>query len=167
MALTSILSREHQVVLGKLRQLEDALSELDLKVLEEVLRFMEGDLPLHRKKEEEVLFPALGRHIGTETGPIAVMLQEHEAELNHLRDLRAAVDDLKGGGDAGNRVRGSARAILELLRAHIRKEDEILFPMAEQRLTPEEHAEVARSMAAIGYCCPACSALQDGGEDRE
>ncbi len=156
MSLTANLSREHQVVLSRLGELEDALKDLDLAVLEDVLRFFEVDLPLHRRKEEEILFPALARHIGDEGGPISVMLAEHETEKAHVEDLKRAVNELKSGGNAGGAVRSSATAILDLLRAHIQKEDEILFPMAEQFLTSEEQVEAGRAMEAIGTCCPQC-----------
>ncbi|MCZ6692075.1 MAG: hemerythrin domain-containing protein [Planctomycetota bacterium] len=156
MSLTTILSREHQVILSRLGELEDALKDLDLAMLEDVLRFFEADLPLHRRKEEEILFPVLARHIGAEGGPISAMLAEHETEKAYLEDLRRAVNEVKSGADAGGAVRSSATAILFLLRAHIQKEDEFLFPMAEQFLTDEEKAEVGRAMEAIGTCCSQC-----------
>ena len=99
MSLTTILSREHQVILSRLGELEDALKDLDLAMLEDVLRFFEADLPLHRRKEEEILFPVLARHIGAEGGPISAMLAEHETEKAYLGDLRRAVNEVKSGAD--------------------------------------------------------------------
>ena len=156
MGLTTILSQEHKVVLEKLLVLEGALPALDVDAIEEVLHFMEESLPLHRQKEEELLFPALGKHIGVEDGPIAIMLSEHVTEKGYVVELRRALDERKAGGGADENVRRPALSILQLLRAHIAKEDEILFPMEEHHLTPEEQAEVARGMDAIGACCAEC-----------
>lgn len=150
MGMTQILSQEHQVVLGKLDRLEGSLQGPDVSGVEEVLRFMENDLVLHRRKEEEVLFPALAKQIGVEGGPIGVMLSEHSTEKELLTDLRAAVDSAKAGKDTKDEIRGAAQGILDLLRPHIQKEDNILYPMAEQILSPEEQAAVARGMAEIG-----------------
>lgn len=150
MGLTTVLSDEHKVVLGKLDEMEKALGGPDLPAIERVLSFMETDLGLHRRKEEEILFPALGRHIGLEGGPIAVMLQEHAIEKGYLIDLRAAVEEAKAGQETAERIREAARGILDLLRAHIEKEDKILFPMAEKTLSPEEQAALTPKMDEIG-----------------
>lgn len=153
MALTEILSREHKVVLEKLDGMEKALETLDISGIDEVLTFMETDLSLHRKKEEEVLFPTLGRHIGVEQGPIACMLSEHATEKGFMVDLRAALTEAKAGGDAGEKIKKAVWGILDLLRAHIEKEDHVLFPLAEETLSAEECSEASGRMAEIGTFC--------------
>jgi hemerythrin-like domain-containing protein len=118
--------------------------------VEQFLAFMKGDLVLHRRKEEEVLFPILGGHIGVAGGPIAVMLSEHATEKALLEELDGALADARQGQEATERIRRAAEGILDLLRAHIQKEDHVLFPIAEDRLTPEEQAEGTRRMETIG-----------------
>lgn len=156
MALTTVLTHEHEIVLEKLKNLEASLEGPDFPGAEEVLSFMETDLGLHRRKEEEILFPALGKHIGVEGGPIAVMLQEHATEKGYVTDLRTAVDGAKAGEDTTEALRKAAWGILDLLRAHIEKEDKILYPMAEKTLSSEEKADLAARMDEVGTCCKEC-----------
>jgi len=76
------------------------------------------------------------------------MLHEHELGRAHVR---AMADNLEAAG------RGSAAAVdavirnglgyAELLEAHIRKENEILFEMADRVLPCEEHARLDQAYA--------------------
>jgi hemerythrin-like domain-containing protein len=149
--VTEILSREHQVVLKKLAVLEAALEPFDVEGVRGILKFFDERLILHRRKEEEVLFPTLGKHIGTETGPIACMLDEHREEKEKIDIIRAGLEDPSKPGNQ-ERIVGAARFILGLLRAHIQKEDNILFPMAEEALSDGEKSELAKGMTEIGDC---------------
>ena len=153
MQITHLLSQEHQVVLEQLQALEAALDRFDPGQVAATLRFFDEQVTLHRRKEEEVLFPALARYIGTEMGPIAVMLHEHREEQARLEEIRVALD----AGDtpeARGTLRRAGRQILDLLRNHIAKEDNVLFPLAERTLSAEEKMEAQEGMDAIGYCVP-------------
>jgi hemerythrin-like domain-containing protein len=98
----------------------------------------------HHRKEEGVLFKALEGHgLDPDSGPIGVMLYEHEEGRGHAKRLRGAADRLVAGdGSAVDDIVESARAYAELLRAHIYKEDHILFRMAEQMIPPGEQDDV-------------------------
>ncbi|MEK7288523.1 MAG: hemerythrin domain-containing protein, partial [Elusimicrobiota bacterium] len=154
--ITDVLSREHQVALQKLSLFEKALQAFDCQAIEETIHFFDEKLILHRRKEEEVLFPALGRYIGTKEGPIACMLEEHRDEKEKIDVIRNALQE-NSGLLAKKRIQEAGRYILELLRNHIAKEDNILFPLAEQTLTEEDKKEIQKKMKAIGFCCPECA----------
>lgn len=149
--VTEALSREHQVVLKQLQSFEDALQRSDEAVIRETLRFFDERIVLHRRKEEEVLFPVIGRYIGAEHGPIACMLDEHRMEKQLIEQIRQALSRWPDN-KARDEVRTAGMAILNLLRAHIDKEDGILFPMSEEVMTPEEKESVQKSFDEIGYC---------------
>ena len=153
--VTEALSREHEVVLKELDRFDRALERFDLDGIRETLRFFVEGLPVHRRKEEEVLFPELGKHIGTEIGPIACMLEEHADEKEKVEFLRRA---LESGEPARVRseIVAAGRYIVTLLRNHIFKEDHVLFPLAEATLNVEEKRRVKEGMDGIGYCCGAC-----------
>ncbi|MBI4230111.1 MAG: hemerythrin domain-containing protein [Planctomycetes bacterium] len=159
MALTEILVNEHKTVLEKLDRLQEAVTDGDRQAAGALLSFFEFDLQLHRRKEEEVLFPALGEHIGVDSGPVACMLEEHAKEKTLLRDLRAAIEQ---AGSAPP-LRRATDAFVSHLRLHIQKENEVLFPMAENLLPPEQKELVFDGMRRIGSCCAACS----GGHDKQ
>lgn len=150
--ITEILSREHQVVLRMLAEFADALERYDVPAIRRTIQFFDEQLVLHRRKEEEVLFPELGKHIGTAIGPIHCMLEEHAEEKKMLGVLREGIE----AGDT-DRVLEAGRFIINFLQAHIYKEDNVLFPLAERMLTDAQKAEMKGAMNAIGACCPECA----------
>ena len=74
-----------------------------------------------------------------------MMLVEHEEARAYVREMVEAL--AHGAEDSEVRrtiLAQNARAYLHLLREHIRKEDEILFQMADEALSPEEQKELAQ-----------------------
>ena len=159
MSTTEILRREHDIVLLKLDALEGAAGNGDFDRVRAMLPFFENEIQLHRRKEEEVLFPLLARYMGETSGPIACMLHEHQEEKELVRMLRSAVDDVARarGEDAQPEVLRRAGDFVAFLRNHIRKENEVLFPMAEQVLSDEEKEQTRTGMSRIGACCDTCA----------
>ena len=147
--ITEILGREHQVVLGRLSELEKALDSYSEETLRDTLRFFDEGVTLHRRKEEEVLFPALSAHFPSGTGPVACMLGEHREEKRQLDELRQALER----GDRG-KVLVHGRFIVDHLRQHITKEDQVLFPMAESLLDHAQRDRISAGFESIGNCCP-------------
>jgi hemerythrin-like domain-containing protein len=138
-----ILGTQHQEVLARLDSVEGTLDgHGDLAAF---LAYLERDVMQHFAVEEEALFPILAHHLSLSQGPLAVMNAEHAAFRELLGNLRTAV----GTADrAAQRMR--AQELIELLRAHIAKEDHVLFPMASQLLSVDEQQEVDARAAAIG-----------------
>jgi hemerythrin-like domain-containing protein len=99
----------------------------------------------HHKKEEGILFVAMTPPGAPVTGgPVAVMLKEHEQGRDFTREMRLAAEHWeKGDLSARNAVVQNALGYVQLLRPHIYKEDNILFPMAERLIPPEKQAQVA------------------------
>ncbi len=85
-----------------------------------------------------------------EGGPIGVMLMEHDAGRGHVRALSEGLDRLqRGDASAVAAIQASAGAYRDLLRAHIHKENNVLFPMAD-RLVPDDAAvRIAEQFEAI------------------
>lgn len=97
----------------------------------------------HHGKEEDILFAAMVEAgFPSDGGPIAVMLHEHDLGRAHVQALRSfgALPTLPIGPATTH-----ARAFGELLRNHIQKEDNILYPMATRLLGP--------TMAEVGARC--------------
>lgn len=90
----------------------------------------------HHGKEEAHLFPALiERGIPRDGGPIGVMLYEHEVGRQLVTELNQAAEAYQAGdAGAGQHIVSVGRRYIELLTQHIYKEDNILFPMADQVL---------------------------------
>jgi hemerythrin-like domain-containing protein len=149
---------EHRVIERVLDALEIATSALErgvavrpglfLEAADFIAGFADG---CHHMKEEGVLFGAMvSAGMPPQGGPIAVMLMEHEQGRQFTRGLRDGVKKWEAGDDAGHRtVISNARSYVALLRDHIMKEDEVLFPMAAQMIAPAQEAQVLRDYTRV------------------
>jgi len=93
----------------------------------------------HHAKEEYVLFIELIKNgMPEKQSPIEAMHIEHDQGRSYVRNFEAAAQKaLAGDEEAIPEIISNARGYAELLRAHIDKEDTILYPLAE-RILPEE-----------------------------
>jgi len=105
----------------------------------------------HHGKEEDILFRRMNeRGVPRETGPVAVMLYEHKAGRGHVSALRQVGDGAGPLAAAETQlVLESASAFVPLLRAHIQKEDRILYPMAVRLLTGSDMDAMEAEFAAF------------------
>ena len=105
----------------------------------------------HHGKEEDVLFQRMTeRGFPRESGPVAVMLHEHQVGRGHVSALRQVGDGMGALAAAEIRlVLENAGAFIPLLRAHILKEDRILYPMAVRLLTGPEMDAMETDFAAF------------------
>ena len=149
---TEILSDEHRVierVLGAVEKLAKgpvAALEPWKKALDFIRNFADQ---CHHFKEEKVLFPAMEAHgIPNQDGPIGMMLTEHEEGRAHVRAMLAALELIEAGNEAAKAsLLNSAQGYCRLLREHIQKEDEILFPMADEAISADEQKKLAAAFA--------------------
>lgn len=98
----------------------------------------------HHGKEEGLLFPALiAAGLPGDAGPIAVMLSEHDQGRSCVKQMVEAWRRYRAGDKAAAReFAESAAAYIELLTAHIEKENTVLFPIAERILSAETEQKV-------------------------
>ncbi len=98
----------------------------------------------HHGKEEDILFAAMVEAgFPRQGGPIAVMLMEHDRGRAHTRALRdLAEQSAPWTSEDRQSLFEHASGYGGLLRQHIHKEDAILYPMAEQHLSPERLEQV-------------------------
>ncbi|WP_309492345.1 hemerythrin domain-containing protein [Candidatus Hecatella orcuttiae] len=143
------LSCEHRYVLDRLRALEASAASLDLGSVREILSEIQAYSAPHFRKEEEGLFPVLGRYfekaatsmggpVRPPGGPVQVMMAEHKS----IRMIVELLEKALNRGEAAE-VRGKAQHLIDLLRSHIYREDHVLFKAASANLTSEEVEEVA------------------------
>ncbi len=160
MEATQILMSEHRVIERVLAALETAASRADAgepvrpgfftDAADFVKGFADG---CHHRKEENVLFVTMGNSgMPTRTGPIAVMLAEHEQGRAYIREMRAAAEHWAAGDvAAAAAVAANARGYASLLRQHIAKEDRILFPLADQVIPPARQAQVREDFEHVEH----------------
>ena len=136
MLITDALLGEHGVFHLLLHHIGQALPTLDsTPALQHELVAFAFALESHARLEDELLFTALEPHLGTQSGPLAVMRLEH----GQLTELLGRIDSAAG------LEQGCALAaqVIEVCRDHFQKEEQVLFRMARQFLDEE-------SLSALG-----------------
>lgn len=155
---TEILMHEHQVILSVLEAAEREAKSIRQsgKVREITVRHLLDFLSnfadrCHHAKEENLLFRKMAeRGMPTDSGPIAVMLHEHEEGRSHIRNIRRLLPEaLEGDGDALDGIAEALESYAGLLRSHIAKEDNVLYPMSDHLLTPDDQRELADSFERV------------------
>ena len=149
---TQVLMAEHELILEALDAVEKKVAAIragtapDRTYFEKVVAFLrEFADKCHHGKEENLLFKRMTeRGFPVQSGPIAVMLSEHEAGRAYIRGIAEGAAKLGTDPAAANQIVENARGYIDLLRAHIGKENNVLFPMADRALTPEDQAHLAK-----------------------
>lgn len=87
----------------------------------------------HFRAEEEVLFPRFEAATGMTSGPTAMMRIEHR----EMREQMAAMRDALARR-SDDEYQGESETLLILMQQHNMKEENILYPMCDARLSDAE-----------------------------
>lgn len=166
----------HQHVLKQLEALERAGKEVSEKGLSDEARsiyskffdFANTSLALHTRDEEQALFPLLtpricahacGAHGGVT--PVEVMMSNHKDVHAAIDVIRTLLELAKKSEDReklfASEIAVKTGFIVETMRDHIWKEDNVLYAIARQAMPAEELTEVGEKMQAFrsngGFVC--------------
>ena len=158
MTPTETLKHEHDIVLLILDAAEREARSIretgtaHVEQIGEMVDFFRNFVDrCHHGKEEKHLFPKMqekGLPVGA--GPIAVMLHEHEQGRAAVAAIADAVARLKAGdAQAAGALSDGLLAYAGLLRSHISKENNVLFPMADQMLSANDQQLLATSFNKV------------------
>ncbi len=145
---TDVLRAEHTLILRALDLVERASDRLDGGIAlpdgwwSGLLQWLQNFADRrHHSKEEQALFPAMARAgiPAAPGGPIGTMLEEHQTG-------RGLMGVMAAGGTAERA--GAARRYVGLLRAHIEKENSVLFPLADAVIADSEQRALLAQFAA-------------------
>jgi hemerythrin-like domain-containing protein len=150
MKATEVLMEEHEVILRVLTALEKALTNIPdgkfnpdffLDAADFIKNFADG---CHHAKEEGVLFVEMeASGVPVKGGPIGVMLAEHEQGRQYTRQMREAAERWQAGDTSAiETVKVNGMGYVNLLRQHIQKENNILFPMADRVVPPGKQSVI-------------------------
>lgn len=112
-----------------------------MRELRRLVVAFERELGPHSEREEGILFPAMVKYIGRETGPIAVMEYEHDQAKKNIASFIESTEELAEDMDYRSIANYATQAYL-ILTDHFMKEECVLFPMAQQFLSDEEKEEL-------------------------
>lgn len=137
------LMNEHEGILFGLKILEQMVKaakqtgKADIKDIGDMVDFLRlfAD-KCHHGKEEGLMFPAMEKAgIPNERGPIGQMLIEHNEGRKYIAEMGTSIGNRILQAD---RFTESATSYINLMRAHIEKENTILFPLGDKRLPMDE-----------------------------
>lgn len=160
MKATEELMTEHTVIERVLNTLENAVSassmnkavkpDFFIDAADFIRGFADG---CHHRKEENVLFIAMGKNgVPVQGGPIGVMLNEHEQGRVLTRAMRTGAEKWKIGKDAGKvEALKAATDYVALLRQHIAKENNVLFPMADRAIPVNDQEQVMEDFERVEH----------------
>ena len=110
----------------------------------EFLAFWAEHTEPHFREEEEVLLPAFAVYGNTSAKPIVRMLADHVA-------IRHMVSELSSQVDGNQPYSKTMRTIGEMLRAHIRHEENLVFPLIEEAMPEEALQELCRQLGVVAH----------------
>jgi hemerythrin-like domain-containing protein len=137
--VTQAFLGEHAVFYAQFDYLEDALpgaASQDWVIAQALV--LQSAVATHAQLEEELLFTQLEPHTG-QGGPLAVMRMEHE-EIENTLDAIPEAADLDS-------ARGRLLRVIQVARQHFAKEEQVLFPMADQFLNQEQLEQLGERWA--------------------
>lgn len=155
---TEELKQEHEGILLMLRVLDRVAAKIesgekaDADHLEKMVEFLRVFADrCHHGKEEDLLFPEMEKSgIPKERGPIGVMLMEHEEGRGFIRKMGEAAGKIKKGDPSARaEFARNARGYVALLRQHIEKENNILFPMGDRVLPREKQDQLVEGFETL------------------
>ncbi len=167
--LLQLLMDEHKTTLTQANQLEKTLIQIKTegicreknKKLGEFFAFLDDKIVLHHLKEERILFPLIhdrmidnGEH---GTGPIpdtAVDMLENDhikiMELStlvfSLMGITSRITDPVSRAVLMDTAVEQGLSLVELLRLHIFREDNVVFPLAHKYLTEGDYEMISNKM---------------------
>jgi zinc finger protein-like protein len=151
----------HKAIRTETEMLESAVNQLapdDVRAAEECARrhaFLYDTIKTHEDGEEAAIFPLIDERAYPVSAPY---LLDHRVDQLHMQESGELFTQLTADGDAGERaevvrhLRRQAVVVSSAMALHIRKEEDILVPLVEQRFSFEEQAEMVRD--AVGHFTP-------------
>lgn len=105
----------------------------------------------HHAKEENLLFPLMvTKGFSNEQGPVSVMLHDHEEGRNFVKGMSDGIDKFKEGDSSElPEIYRNMQSYIDLLRAHIEKENNVLFKMADRVLSSSEQTELLNEFSVV------------------
>ena len=136
-----ILTKEHENILKVAEDLENECNsieqgkEIDKGFFKESIDFIRNYADkFHHAKEEDILFKEFNEQVEKDPGcvhcnPVEQMLIEHDEGRKFVKGMGEALEK-----SDRKKLIENARGYINLIREHIFKEDNILYPMADEAI---------------------------------
>jgi hemerythrin-like domain-containing protein len=137
--ITDIMSKNHTDCDEIFAQVEREVDNLEWdKATTDFISFVDA-MEKHFGAEENILFPTFEERTGQTMGPTQVMRMEHKQIRQLFEEMQICIN---------NRDRdeylGLSETLLMLMRQHNMKEEQMLYPMADQVLSADAEEIISR-----------------------
>jgi len=147
---TENLTREHKDIielLNIMNKIADQIRSNEVfytSDVEDILDFLLVFIEKFHHRKEEIFYPILvSAGIPEEPESISIMLYEHVLSRNYLNEISSCIQNCKIGNDfSGELLAESLMKYVTLLKGHIKKEEKLIFPMANKELSEEKLNEI-------------------------
>ncbi|MCK6408586.1 hemerythrin domain-containing protein [Thauera sp.] len=139
--ISELMTHDHRDCDGIFVRAEELASDGDWAEAADALKQFADALNAHFDAEESTLFPAFEQATGMTQGPTAVMRSEHR----NMRDTLAALQYALDKQDADD-FAGEAETLLIMMQQHNMKEESVIYPMLDTRLSGEEQQRLSDSV---------------------
>ena len=105
----------------------------------------------HQDKEDEVFYPELIMSgVPNDKAPLSIVNYEHTLAKHYLNEISSCVVNCKIGNDfSGDLLADSLTNYVIVIQNHIQREEEIVFPMANEVLSEEKQNEISQKFEDI------------------
>lgn len=146
------LIKEHERALQKLHLLnrttdeliEEGFSEDRFTRILSAARYIKEEVSVHNRSEEELLFPALERHVEGPTKSLSADHKELEKANGEFEESISKVREKPYDRVAITSLVSTGKNVVRIFVNHIHKENDILFPIARKVLSKGELKSIAR-----------------------
>jgi len=128
-SISEFFSAQHRACDRTFEEMEEAINRNDWPQARSLCEKLDRDTLQHLLNEEEGLFPLFEEKTGMQAGPTQVMRGEHV----ELRELLQRISDAVQAGNRDEAL-GTAETFFLFLQQHNVKEEQVLYPMADQAL---------------------------------
>jgi hemerythrin-like domain-containing protein len=146
------LIKEHERALEKLQLLNkttdeliaDGFSEGRLERILSAARYIEEEVSVHNRSEEDLLFPTLEKHV---EGPTKSLRADHKELAKANEEFEESIRKVKENPydrTAITELVSTGKTVVRIFVNHIHKENDILFPIARKVLSKAELQSIAR-----------------------
>lgn len=132
---------EHGRIMGLFRGIIQSLPE-DPGTARDHFSEFAREIKRHMKGEEEVLFPLLVSKKEALSESFDVFREEHQTIRSRMKALRERMDS------DPEEARDRAQSLLETIKNHDRKEEQVLYPAIPNLLSEEEREEIRNQLEA-------------------
>jgi hemerythrin-like domain-containing protein len=142
------LERSHRRLEEACEALTTAARDRDIETIADVCAFLARQVRRHEEDEDSSLFPRLEGKKAELDEVIALLAREHREHAALHERLERALSGRSDDGDLWADVAAIAGALTQAYRAHIEREERVLFPAAQELLSEDARRAVMSEMDA-------------------